>query len=60
MDLSEYKNLLKDQLDTLKQAQKEAFDEGFYSDVAEISKQINLIGLRLVQCKIEVQKNESC
>lgn len=57
MKLSEYKNTLEKQIDVLEQAQKEAIEEGFYGDVAELSKQINNIGLRLVQ--IEVHSNES-
>lgn len=57
MKLSEYKNTLEKQIVVLEQAQKEAIEEGFYGDVAELSKQINNIGLRLVQ--IEVHRNES-
>lgn len=49
MNMHEYIELLKDQLETLKEAQQDALSKGFYGDVAEFSKQIRITGLWLLQ-----------
>ncbi len=47
--MREYINLLTDQLETLKEAQQDALNKEFYGDVAELSKQIKITGLWLLQ-----------
>ncbi len=49
MNMREYINLLTDQLETLKEAQQDALNKEFYGDVAELSKQIKITGLWLLQ-----------
>lgn len=59
MNLSEYIALLESQLEMLKEAQQEAFDGGYYGDVAELNKQIRITGLWIFQARNEADKNES-
>ncbi len=59
MNMREYVELLKDQLEILKEAQQEALSKEFYGDVAELSKQIKATGLWLCQAlRNEANKNE--